>query len=63
MTDELLTTAEAAAYLRKAKKTFAYNWHKYGLHPSRIGNRNLFSLAELEQVRRDSQISEPTRLN
>jgi excisionase family DNA binding protein len=60
---DLLTTAEAAAYLRKAKKTFAYNWHRYGLHPSRVGNRNLFHKSELDAYLRDGRISEPTRVN
>jgi excisionase family DNA binding protein len=44
----MLTTRDAAAYLGVSERSFAANWHRWGLTAYAVGRRNMYRLADLD---------------
>jgi Zn-dependent peptidase ImmA (M78 family) len=64
MTDKtLLTTKQAADYLGVSSRALGARWSKWGLTPHRVGKRNMYRVAELEQYLADNVISKPQAVN
>jgi len=57
----MLSTEEAADYLGVKLRSFAQNWHRWGVTAYQVGRNNRFRVSDLEQFLDDHRATEPRR--